>query len=77
MKLEIYNAKQEEKEQVVRLALRYDCRDIDVVAVDENGVCIRLLASFCDNGTLHRYSNAGYLGFQADEDGKIRIRSNG
>ncbi len=75
MKLEIYNDTTPEPETVVRLRLVKTCRDIMLVAVDEDGKRL-------DGGNILRIDAYGAIvrcrnisssfGFDIDENGRVK-----
>ena len=75
MRLEIYEPKKEEKEElIVRLALKEEYGNIVVIAVDEDGKRITSgdLIYFNPNGTIERADCVNdSLGFQLDGSGSI------
>lgn len=75
MKFEIEHDEVEPETIPVRLGLRYEGNDVDVVALDREGSILSCLVSFRESGKLFKYAGISVdLGFKRNKNGQIVVQ---
>ena len=72
VKLEVFGSVPRAEEEVIRIRVKQDKDEIDMITVDEMGNQLDLLATISENG-IYLYDLDGDYGFACDDNGCLRV----